>query len=154
MSRHITQYLLGGAAILIAACMSAPAACAGSGPAGTKAKAAAKAQARGGAASSAASNSASATTSAQPVDAEYTAKIREYTTEPYLMTPLVDHLPASETVPTPDKILGYVIGTPDKLTHTRSEERRVGKECRARGAPEHEKKESGGRRSEGEMGEH
>lgn len=52
------------------------------------------------------------------MDAEYTAKIREYTTEPYLMTPLVDHLPASETVPTPDKILGYVIGTPDKLTHT------------------------------------
>ncbi len=51
-------------------------------------------------------------------DAPYTAKIHEYTTEPFLTTPLVDHLPASATVPTPEKILGYVIGTPDKLTHT------------------------------------
>src|SRR5690348_779218 len=54
---------------------------------------------------------------AQPLDADYTAKIREYTTEPYLSTPLVDHLPASTTVPSPDKILGYTIGTPNKLTH-------------------------------------
>ena len=54
---------------------------------------------------------------AQPLDAAYTAKIREYTTEPYLTTPLVDHLPASPTVPSPDKILGYAIGTPNKLTH-------------------------------------
>jgi hypothetical protein len=55
---------------------------------------------------------------AQANDADYTAKIREYTTEPYFSTPLVDHLPASATVPTPEKILGYVIGTPNKLTHT------------------------------------
>ena len=34
-------------------------------------------------------------------DAAYTAKIREFTTEPYLSTELVDHLPASATVPTP-----------------------------------------------------
>ncbi|MFZ0702007.1 MAG: M14 family zinc carboxypeptidase [Candidatus Acidiferrales bacterium] len=54
---------------------------------------------------------------AQPLDEDYTAKIREYTTEPYLSTPLVDHLPASATVPSPDKILGYAIGTPNKLTH-------------------------------------
>jgi hypothetical protein len=52
------------------------------------------------------------------LDLAYTAKIREYTTEPYLSTDLVDHLPSSKTVPSPDKILGYVIGTPDKLTHT------------------------------------
>ena len=51
-------------------------------------------------------------------DAAYTAKIREYTTEPYLITDLVDHLPASAMVPTPEKLLGYVIGTPNKLTHT------------------------------------
>lgn len=56
-------------------------------------------------------------TAAQSLDADYTAKIREYTTEPYLSTPLVDHLPASPTVPSPDKILGYAIGTPNKLTH-------------------------------------
>ncbi len=36
----------------------------------------------------------------QPNDAEYTKKIREYTTEPYFLTELVDHLPAS------DKVLG------------------------------------------------
>ncbi len=55
--------------------------------------------------------------STQSLDEDYTAKIREYTTEPYLSTPLVDHLPASKTVPSPDKILGYAIGTPNKLTH-------------------------------------
>jgi Zinc carboxypeptidase len=52
-------------------------------------------------------------------DAEYTAKIKEYTTEPYLLTEFVDHLPASDTVPTPEKVLGYVIGTPGKLTYTK-----------------------------------
>ncbi|MEO7453372.1 MAG: M14 family zinc carboxypeptidase [Fimbriimonadales bacterium] len=51
-------------------------------------------------------------------NAEYTAKIKEYTTEPFFLTELVDHLPASETVPSPDKILGYVIGTPEKLTYS------------------------------------
>ncbi len=56
-------------------------------------------------------------TAPQPLDEDYTAKIRQYTTEPFLSTPLVDHLPASKTVPSPDKILGYVIGTPNKLTH-------------------------------------
>lgn len=55
----------------------------------------------------------------QPLDEGYTAKIREYTTAPYLTTELVDHLPASATVPTPEKVLGYVIGAPDKLTYTK-----------------------------------
>src|SRR5262245_9685206 len=52
----------------------------------------------------------------QPVDAEYTAKIREYTTEPFFLTELVDHLPSSDSVPSPKKALGYVVGTPEKLT--------------------------------------
>ncbi len=56
---------------------------------------------------------------AQQADAEYTAKIREYTTEKFFLTELVDHLPASATVPTPQKVLGYVIGTPNKLTYTK-----------------------------------
>ena len=56
---------------------------------------------------------------AQPVDTEYTAKIREYTTEPFFLTELVDHLPQSETVPSPKKSLGYVVGTPEKLTYTK-----------------------------------
>ena len=61
--------------------------------------------------------------SPQPIDEEYTAKIREYTTEPFFTTELVDHLPASATVPTPEKILGYVIGAPNKLTYTRDIDR-------------------------------
>ncbi|MGH9826345.1 MAG: hypothetical protein ACREDR_24215 [Blastocatellia bacterium] len=65
-----------------------------------------------------ASQNQSQQTSQQQVDAQYTTQIRQYTTEPYLITPLVDHLPASATVPSPDKVLGYIIGTPNKLTHT------------------------------------
>ncbi len=61
-------------------------------------------------------SNASAATSA---DNDYTKKIREFTTEPYFLTELVDHLPMSDKVPAPDKILGYVIGTPNKLTYTK-----------------------------------
>ncbi|HJP83649.1 MAG TPA: M14 family zinc carboxypeptidase, partial [Fimbriimonadaceae bacterium] len=50
-------------------------------------------------------------------DEAYSKKIREYTTEPFFLTDLVDHLPASKTVPTPEKFLGYVIGTPNVLTY-------------------------------------
>src|SRR5580704_12272280 len=55
----------------------------------------------------------------QSLDAGYTAKIRQYTTEKFFTTELVDHLPASDTVPTPEKVLGYAIGTPQKLTYTK-----------------------------------
>ncbi len=44
----------------------------------------------------------------QPVDEEYTKKIREYTTAPYFNSPLTDYLPASKTVPTPKTVLGDV----------------------------------------------
>jgi hypothetical protein len=54
-----------------------------------------------------------------PDDADYTAKIREFTTEPFFLTELVDHLPASDKVPSPHKVLGYVVGTPEKLTYTK-----------------------------------
>jgi hypothetical protein len=64
-----------------------------------------------------------ATPAPQPVDTEYTARIKEYTTEPYFDTELVDHLPASPTVPTPEKILGYVIGAPNHLTYTKDIDR-------------------------------
>src|ERR1043165_8816426 len=53
----------------------------------------------------------------QPVDEEYTRKIREYTTEPYFASPLVDYLPASTTVPTPKAVLGDVAGAPNKLPY-------------------------------------
>ncbi|HST53121.1 MAG TPA: M14 family zinc carboxypeptidase [Pyrinomonadaceae bacterium] len=52
-------------------------------------------------------------------DANYTAKIREYTTEKYFSTELVDHLPASERVPAPDKVLGYIVGAPNHLTYSK-----------------------------------
>ncbi len=39
----------------------------------------------------------------QKIDAEYTAKIKEHTQDPRILTELVDHLPASATVPTPLK---------------------------------------------------
>jgi zinc carboxypeptidase len=54
----------------------------------------------------------------QPIDEEYTRKIREYTTEPFFLSPLVDYLPASSTVPTPTAVLGDVAGAPGKLPYT------------------------------------
>jgi hypothetical protein len=54
-----------------------------------------------------------------PNDTAYGEKIKEYTTEKYFMTELVDHLPLSDKVPSPEKILGYAIGTPNKLTYTK-----------------------------------
>jgi hypothetical protein len=54
----------------------------------------------------------------QPVDAAYSAKIKEYTTAPYFSSPLVDYLPASKTVPTPQAVLGDVAGAPGKLPYT------------------------------------
>lgn len=59
------------------------------------------------------------TTPKSPNDTAYGAKIAEYTTEKYFMTELVDHLPLSDKVPSPEKILGYAIGTPNKLTYTK-----------------------------------
>ena len=53
------------------------------------------------------------------INEDYTAKIKEYTTEKYFLTELVDHLPSSDKVPSPDKILGYVVGAPNKLTYTK-----------------------------------
>ncbi|HSS22759.1 MAG TPA: M14 family zinc carboxypeptidase [Pyrinomonadaceae bacterium] len=52
-------------------------------------------------------------------DNDYSQQIRQYTTEKFFMTELVDHLPMSPTVPSPDKILGYIVGTPNKLTYSK-----------------------------------
>jgi hypothetical protein len=53
----------------------------------------------------------------QPVDEAYTARIKKYTTEPYFSSPLVDYLPASKTVPTPEAVLGDVAGAPGILPY-------------------------------------
>ncbi|HJY29506.1 MAG TPA: M14 family zinc carboxypeptidase, partial [Pyrinomonadaceae bacterium] len=59
------------------------------------------------------------TTPKSPLDRAYGAKIAEYTTEKYFLTELVDHLPLSDKVPSPEKVLGYAVGTPNKLTYTK-----------------------------------
>ncbi len=59
----------------------------------------------------------------QPIDKEYTDSILKNTTEKFFLTEIVDHLPASGTVPSPLKILGYPIGTPNKLTYTKDQYR-------------------------------
>jgi hypothetical protein len=56
---------------------------------------------------------------AQKIDAEYTAKIKEYLQDPRISTELVDHLPASDTVPSPLKFLGRVVGQPGELTYAK-----------------------------------
>ena len=56
----------------------------------------------------------------QPIDSAYTAKIKELTpTDPRwkFTTEMVDALPASSTVPTPLKVLGYVPGTIGRLSY-------------------------------------
>ena len=59
------------------------------------------------------------TTPKSALDTAYGAKIAEFTTEKYFLTELVDHLPLSDKVPSPEKVLGYAIGTPNKLTYTK-----------------------------------
>lgn len=56
----------------------------------------------------------------QPIDSAYTARIRELTPTDSVWkfsTELVDHLPASATVPSPLKVLGYVPGTIARLAY-------------------------------------
>ncbi len=55
---------------------------------------------------------------AQPIDSAYSKKIREYTTEPFFLSPLVDYLPASRTVPTPAAVLSDIAGAPNKLPYS------------------------------------
>jgi hypothetical protein len=53
----------------------------------------------------------------QTPDPDYAAEVKEWTTRPEFMSPLVDHLPKSSTVPSPKDVLGYHIGAPKKLTY-------------------------------------
>lgn len=56
---------------------------------------------------------------AQKQDEEYTRLIKQYLTDPRISTDLVDHLPASDKVPTTLKFPGInrIVGTPGYLTH-------------------------------------
>src|SRR6266446_9618428 len=55
----------------------------------------------------------------QPIDEEYTRKIREYTTELFFLSSLVDYLPASSTVPTPKAVLGDIAGARNNLPYSK-----------------------------------
>src|SRR3954464_10676407 len=55
----------------------------------------------------------------QPIDEEYTRKIKEYTTGSFFLSPLVDYLPASATVPTPMAVLGDVAGARNNLPYSK-----------------------------------
>ena len=54
----------------------------------------------------------------QPNDVEYTQKIHDYLSDPRVTTELVDHLPASKTIPTPLKFLGTMPGQPGELYYS------------------------------------
>ena len=53
----------------------------------------------------------------QQMDADFAKSVKEWTTKPEFISPLVDHLPKSTTIPSPKDILGHHIGAPKKLTY-------------------------------------
>ncbi|MEO8195354.1 MAG: M14 family zinc carboxypeptidase [Thermoanaerobaculia bacterium] len=54
----------------------------------------------------------------QPIDADATERIRRYTTAPDFNSPLTDYLPASQSVPAPQVVLGDVAGAPGILPYS------------------------------------
>jgi hypothetical protein len=59
----------------------------------------------------------------QKMDEEYTRLIKQYLQDSRITTELVDHMPASETVPSPLKFFGRIPGTPGELTYSKDIER-------------------------------
>ena len=53
----------------------------------------------------------------QAMDADFAARVREWTTRPEFLSPLVDHLPLGDRVPSPKEILGHHAGAPRELTY-------------------------------------
>src|SRR5207245_9411094 len=76
---------------------------------------------------------ADTTAPAQKRDDEYTKIIRQNLQDPRITTELVDHLPASDTVPSPLKFLGRAVGTPGELTYAKDIQRYY--EALAKAAP-------------------
>ncbi|HEY1338363.1 MAG TPA: M14 family zinc carboxypeptidase, partial [Bryobacteraceae bacterium] len=54
--------------------------------------------------------------SKQPQDEEFAKLVKEWTTRPEFLSPLVDHLPKAAGIPTTKDVLGYYVGMPKKLT--------------------------------------
>ncbi|MBU3077487.1 M14 family zinc carboxypeptidase [Sphingomonas quercus] len=57
---------------------------------------------------------------AQTMDADFASMVRQWTTRPEFISPLVDHLPVSTTIPSPKQVFGDHIGVPNKL-HSQEE---------------------------------
>ena len=57
------------------------------------------------------------TAAGQPPDADFAERVREWTTRPEFLSPLVDHLPAGGAVPSPKDVLGRHVGAPRELTY-------------------------------------
>src|SRR4051795_8247056 len=64
-----------------------------------------------------------ATAPAQPapqkLDEEYTKLIKQHLQDPRITTEYVDHMPASDTVPSPLKFFGRIPGTAGVLTYAK-----------------------------------
>jgi hypothetical protein len=54
---------------------------------------------------------------AQTQDEDFAKAVKDWTTQPYFISPLVDHLPKVAGIPSPKDVLGYHIGAPAKLTY-------------------------------------
>src|SRR3954469_3237307 len=54
---------------------------------------------------------------AQQQDADFEKSVKAWTTQPYFISPLVDHLPVVKGIPSPKDVLGYHVGAPYKLTY-------------------------------------
>jgi Zinc carboxypeptidase len=54
---------------------------------------------------------------AQTQDEDFAKAVKEWTTQPYFISPLVDHLPKVSGIPSPKDVLGYHIGKPATLTY-------------------------------------
>ncbi len=51
-------------------------------------------------------------------DEDFAKSVKEWTTKPEFISPLVDHLPKVSGIPSPKDVIGYHVGMPQKLTRT------------------------------------
>src|SRR5262245_534751 len=51
------------------------------------------------------------------LDEDFAKSVKAWTTRPEFISPLVDHLPKVQGIPSPRDILGHHIGEPKKLTY-------------------------------------
>lgn len=53
----------------------------------------------------------------QTQDEEFAKLVKQWTTKPEFLNPLVDHLPKAAGVPSPKDVIGHHVGEPNKLTY-------------------------------------